>query len=428
VSNSQSHSCKLTLFVFVILFCQLFIPLVGASSEWKEDGWLSADWYTRDGRIAAGDELGCQGMPTLNLEFMPNLSASECKKYLTERTNASRWSSEPLSFGVDMSENPNFDSSDHAALFAAGFTVHGLSTNYKNTAWHDANDVPEYNSDWWNLGYSGSIEQSVSSLDKIQDLAKQGAMVNLHWQAQIADLKVRTNGVLVEWLESENLWYTTWGEAYSYDYHRNYDSFDLFSYNSKEWIIINNGDNNSSENGFNTLAWNVPITKGVDVRNNTVLNVNIGETILQKLSLENKTLDSGWRQDGDILWITLSSGQNATIIMENESEIDLNPELCDIPIENIEGCGLQQKPRFFNNHSWALTIAGYHTTDLFKWSMKFDESPLVFTWLVEPKEVPEFNWVLIIIAAGVGIGAITYTRILLIQDKRESSEYIIESE
>ena len=228
MSNSQSHSCKLTLFVFVILFCQLFIPLVGASSEWKEDGWLSADWYTRDGRIAAGDELGCQGMPTLNLEFMPNLSASECKKYLTERTNASRWSSEPLSFGVDMSENPNFDSSDHAALFAAGFTVHGLSTNYKNTAWHDANDVPEYNSDWWNLGYSGSIEQSVSSLDKIQDLAKQGAMVNLHWQAQIADLKVRTNGVLVEWLESENLWYTTWGEAYSYDYHRNYDSFDLF--------------------------------------------------------------------------------------------------------------------------------------------------------------------------------------------------------
>ena len=113
--------------------------------------------------------------------------------------------------------------------------------------------------------------------------------------------------------------------------------------------------------------------------------------------------------------------------MENEFELDLNPKSCDFTIENLEDCGLQQKPRFFNNHSWALTIAGYHTTDLFKWSMKFDESPLVFTWLVEPKEVPEFNWALIIIAAGVGIGAITYTRILLIRDK-ESAEYIFESE
>ena len=47
----------------------------------------------------------------------------------------------------------------HAALFAAGFTVHGLDTNYENTAWHDANDIPKYNSDWWNIGYSGSIEQ-----------------------------------------------------------------------------------------------------------------------------------------------------------------------------------------------------------------------------------------------------------------------------
>ena len=143
-------------------------------------------------------------------------------------------------------------------------------------------------------------------------------MVNLHWRAQIADLKVRTNGELVEWLESENLWYTTWGEAYSYDYHRNYDSFDLYSYSSKEWNVVNNGDGNTSfdENEFNTLAWNVPITRGIDVRNNSVLNVNIGETVLQELSLENKTLTSGWRQEGEILWLTLLQGENATILSD----------------------------------------------------------------------------------------------------------------
>ncbi len=424
--SSHLQSSKLTLFVFAILFCPLFFPLVGASSEWKEDGWLSADWYTKDGRIAAGDELGCQGMPALNLEIMPSTSALECKEYLTERTDASRWGSEPLAFGVDMSENPNFDSSDHAALFAAGFAVHGLDTNYEKTAWHNSEDIPINNSDWWNLGYGGSLEQTVSPLNEIQDLAQQGAMVNLHWQAQIADLRVRTNGELVEWLESENLWYTAWGEAYSYEYHRDNDVFNIHSHNSNEWNVFNEGDI-SLGNWSSTLAWNVPITRGIDVGNNSVLSVKIGENSLQELSLENKTLISGWRQEGDLLWLTLLQGENATIVMENETEIDMNPKSCE-DTENLDECALERKPQFFNNHSWALTIAGYHTTDLFKWSMKFDESPLVFTWLVEPKKTQEFNWALIVIAVGVGIGAVAYTRLLLIKENNEFSEYVAESE
>ena len=39
------------------------------------------------------------------------------------------------------------------ALFGEGFTVHGLDTNYENTAWHDGNDIPLNNS-MWNLGSS----------------------------------------------------------------------------------------------------------------------------------------------------------------------------------------------------------------------------------------------------------------------------------
>ena len=73
------------------------------------------------------------------------------------------------------------------------------------------------------------------NLDEIIELADQGAMVNLQWQAQIADLKVRTNGELVSWLESQNAWYTAWGEAYSYEFHRMNDDFNLFNSIDKEW-------------------------------------------------------------------------------------------------------------------------------------------------------------------------------------------------
>ena len=55
--------------------------------------------------------------------------------------------------------------------------------------------------------------------------------------------------------------------------------------------------------------------------------------------------------------------------------------------------------------------------------MKFDESPLVFTWLVEPQEVKDFNWALIVIAATAGIGAVTYTRHLIRKDREEQSLY-----
>ncbi|HJM45081.1 MAG TPA: hypothetical protein QF644_03945, partial [Candidatus Poseidoniaceae archaeon] len=409
----------ISMLVFSLLFLPLLLPLVGASSEWKEDGWLDADWYTKEGRIAAGDELGCQEILTLNLELMPKTTALECKKYLNDRTNASRWGSNPLSFGIDLIKNPNFDSDDHEALFSEGFAVHGLNTNYENTVWHNANDFPENSSDWWNLGYSGSLEQTITPLKEIQDLANQGAMVNLYWQAQIADLKVRTNGELVEWLESENAWYTAWGESYSYEFHRNNDVFNIYSNSSKEWNIVNQGSE------LNSLAWDLPVTRGVDIRNNSVVEIKINDVSLQELSVTNKTLEQGWRQEQDILWITLASGQNATIVMKNESEIDLNPEACD-DLANEENCVLQRKPRFFNNHPWALTIAGHHTTDLFKWSMKFDESPLVFTWLVEPQEVKDFNWFLIVIAASAGIGAVAYTRHLVKRDKEEQN--LFESE
>ena len=65
MAESPLHSRVIVILVLCLLILPIALPLVGASSEWKEDGWLDADWFTKDGRIASGDELGCQGMLSL---------------------------------------------------------------------------------------------------------------------------------------------------------------------------------------------------------------------------------------------------------------------------------------------------------------------------------------------------------------------------
>ena len=62
----------------------------------------------------------------------------------------------------------------------------------------------------------------------------------------------------------------------------------------------------------------------------------------------------------------------------------------------------------FNNFTPFMAV-GHHTYDLFEWSSPFHESPLLFTWLIEPQPDIEPSWilpmlaVLIILAAPVAI-------------------------
>jgi len=409
-----------------LLLLPVLVPLVGAASDFDEDGWLVQDWYTRDGRIADGDELGCQGMPGSDLARMPRTTAENCREYLMQRTDASRWASAPLSFGIDMQQNPGFDSADHSVLHEIGFAVHGFDTDHPGTAWHDAADIPETDSDWWNLGYSGSLESAVTPLDEIKTLAEQGGMVNLFWQARIADLKLRTNNELVDWLESEQAWYTTWGEAYSYSYHRSADSVQLERIDDSTYRA-SNGGSQIGDGIPNRLAWDVPVTRGIDIRNNTVLGVNLTTGPLDQLTLDDRVLRSGWRQQEGILWLSISAGQNVTISVAGDAELDMHPSSCG-DLESMDECNMDRRPRFFNNHSWALTIAGFHTTDLFKWSSKFDESPLRFTWLVEPAAVDGFQWGLVVLAGAVGIGTVLYARHLISSDSEAQERVVLESE
>ena len=51
MAESPSHSRGIVNLVLCLLILPIALPLVGASSEWKEDGWLDADWFTKDGGL-----------------------------------------------------------------------------------------------------------------------------------------------------------------------------------------------------------------------------------------------------------------------------------------------------------------------------------------------------------------------------------------
>ena len=67
-------------------------------------------------------------------------------------------------------------------------------------------------------------------------------------------------------------------------------------------------------------------------------------------------MDQGWWQDGDIVYLT--------VLPNNPVEIKTNEKVVDFDIIEIS--------ENFNNHSFAVTIAGHATEDLFKWSKRFD--------------------------------------------------------
>ena len=77
----------------------LLLPLaMPGAVAWRADGWLSQDVVGGE-RLRLGDEFGCHGMPGKDLNTDISV-ISECKEYLTSQINASKWGSEPLSFGL----------------------------------------------------------------------------------------------------------------------------------------------------------------------------------------------------------------------------------------------------------------------------------------------------------------------------------------
>ncbi|MDP6906809.1 MAG: hypothetical protein QF440_05275 [Candidatus Thalassarchaeaceae archaeon] len=341
---------------FVMLFV-LLVPLgLPTAVAWQEDGWLTQEVVGGE-RLELGDEFGCHGIPGVNT--LDNLKevVGECKEYLTDRIDASKWGSNPLSFGLPSEE---ISDAHGLELFESGFRVVGDQIegdpNYVNKVERNG----------------GSLEKNVADEDLIQSVASHGGLVSMYWEARIEDLNVRRDKDVVEWIEDQSVWYTTWGEYHSY---------------------LNGGELNTTDSDGNLEIsissglgyWPVPLTLRIDLGNVSIQKI-IDENgmELELMGSEEGHLRSGWRVENSYLIISVSPDLVTTIYTEGETDWS------DVTI-------IENQP-LFNNHTWAIAVAGHHTTDLFEWSEPFQYSSLRFTWLVEPKADIEPSWILPMVA------------------------------
>ena len=104
--------------VALTLFGLLILPLCApVAAEWEEDSWLTV--IIGPERLELGDEFGCHGMAGSEITVY-ELEISECRDYLTERINSSKWAVNPISLGID---SDRLDEIDSGAIIAAGFAV-----------------------------------------------------------------------------------------------------------------------------------------------------------------------------------------------------------------------------------------------------------------------------------------------------------------
>ena len=226
-------------------------------------------------------------------------------------------------------------------------------------------------------------------------------MINFYWHARDHDVIVRPNSELVASIESTTAWFTTWGEHASYQVTKS--EFSLNNSIPESWVVTFESNSESSDGVF----WEVPITNKFTNINADVVSVNDGTNSLDELEIGSPHLQTGWHQENNSLILTLMPGQQVTINFDADANNDSTPQICER----------------FNCHVVAITVTGIHTSDLFDWSRRWDDTPMRFTWLVEPREVSEFSWVLPAMAVIVALSA-PVAIIWLVKNDRRAQQAI----
>jgi len=116
-----------------------------ADVEWEKDGWLTT--ALADERLTLGDEFGCYGMPGYSWFNDPGAVAKECRSYIENNTDASKWGENALSTYVPS----GLTMAQHNYIKSQDFVVHGDNTGLNDTVWHTSTDVPNDTWDWFNL-------------------------------------------------------------------------------------------------------------------------------------------------------------------------------------------------------------------------------------------------------------------------------------
>ena len=372
--------------VLAMLLSAMFAPTVLADVKWEEDGWLAT---IGSERLEKGDEFGCYGMPNLSWKADPGAVALECREYVEDRIDASKWSSNPISTYTP----DDLTAAQHTVVANQGFSIHGDNTGQSATAWHSVENEPEREYDWYDLGRrGGSLEKGIADVSSLESELDAGGLVNMYWIGRIHDATVRHDGDAIDMLSQRNdVWFTTWGEAYSYWAVERCNSFNHSQENSIFYFEqIDSLACRSSSN-----SWNVPVTWIADISDAEVIDSNLPE-----LDVDESNTKEGWRQEGSILYISVLAGNPTQFNLTEDVEYDI-----------------LGRTQFFNNKSAALTIAGHSTTDLFLWSKRFDDHDfLKFTWLISPRGLDEGLAWLPYVGLGVLLASVSGIWLLLKKD------------
>ncbi len=375
------------LVVLALLLSATFAPMVLADAKWEEDGWLGTIGLEH---LNEGDEFGCYGMPNLSWQADPGAVALECREYIEARIDASKWGENPISTFTPS----DLTAAQHTYIRNQGFVIHGDNTGQSATAWHTVENIPEYEYDWLDLGRrGGSLEKGIADVEKLSQELDSGGLVNMYWIGRIGDATVRHEGEVIDMLSQRNdVWNTTWGEAYSY---WTVERCHEFNHTLVNGIFSFEHIDTDACSAASPNAWNVPVTWIAEIGDSIVLESNLPE-----MRMDDSTTMEGWRQEGSILYISVLKGHYASFDLSEDTDYDI-----------------LGRTQFFNNKSSALTIAGHSTTDLFLWSKRFDNSEdLRFTWLISPRSIDaDLAW-LPYVGIGVLLASVSGIWLLLKKD------------
>ena len=343
------------------------------SAEWEDDSWL--DNIIGPERLAHGDEFGCHGYE--------GVSATEehwvieaCRDYLVGFINASRWGTQPISFGVP---GEQVDPATAAALVEAGFEIVGdLLTG-----------VPEGLTAMTRNG--GSLEQGVADRELLES-AEENSLVSIYWRARMDDLKLREDKDVMSWLEQQDVWLTTWGEWHHHSL-------------SGNEVVVSLEGSTITVTLANQASWAVPGTVRLQFDSGVLRVTDSSDSEPNVIEAGQRNLVVGWRETANGMFLTIEPGTSVSIELYGEPESFLStPQVT------------------FNGLHHAVTVVGHHTTNLFQWSSDFQKSDLVFTWLIERPAEIEMNWALPVIAAAVLIAVPVSISYLVKRDQKEISE------
>ena len=232
----------------------------------------------------------------------------------------------------------------------------------------------------------GSLEKNIGSAAEFEvALESRAFVVNLYWIPRVNLNSVRPDWDLVETIESSDAWFATWGEVASYARHQP----------SLQWEI--EGDTallthapvvaDPLTHPESQVRWSVPYTLGLEMGNSVVLYIEKGGVNMTELTAGDRHLKEGWRMNGTLLLLTLKPGSTATLHFEGSAPAVLS----------------SNHPQWFNDHDEIITVAGHHVGNLFDASRRWDDTPMRFTWLVEPRGIEQSSVWLPVIAVFVAL-------------------------